>query len=119
MGEHCILLEALTKADFWLIFCSLLLGSGIGLTVIDDLGQMSQSLGYDNTHVFSMISIWNILGRVGGGYISENIVRYKCQLAFLNNICFQVLYILSHPNYRCFKTVTMHIPGLQPWPVLR
>ncbi|KAH8483907.1 hypothetical protein H0E87_028354 [Populus deltoides] len=69
-------MQALIKADFWLIFFSLLLGSGSGLTVIDNLGQMSQSLGYDNTHIFvSMISIWNFLGRVGGGYFSEIIVR--------------------------------------------
>ena len=77
-GEDFTLTEALIKADFWLIFMSLLLGSGSGLTVIDNLGQMSQSLGYDNTHVFvSMISIWNFLGRVGGGYFSEKIVRYN------------------------------------------
>ncbi|GFP94041.1 hypothetical protein PHJA_001548500 [Phtheirospermum japonicum] len=75
-GEDFTLMEALIKADFWLIFVSLLLGSGSGLTVIDNLGQMSQSLGYANTHVFvSMISIWNFLGRVGGGYFSEKIVR--------------------------------------------
>ncbi|PIN20779.1 hypothetical protein CDL12_06547 [Handroanthus impetiginosus] len=75
-GEDFTLTEALIKADFWLIFFSLLLGSGSGLTVIDNLGQMSQSLGYDNTHVFvSMISIWNFLGRIGGGYFSEKIVR--------------------------------------------
>ncbi|KAL2240650.1 protein NUCLEAR FUSION DEFECTIVE 4-like [Sesamum indicum] len=74
-GEDFTLMEALIKADFWLIFFSLLLGSGSGLTVIDNLGQMSQSLGYDNTHVFvSMISIWNFLGRIGGGYFSEKIV---------------------------------------------
>ncbi|XP_011007428.1 PREDICTED: probable transporter mch1 [Populus euphratica] len=75
-GEDFTLMQALIKADFWLIFFSLLLGSGSGLTVIDNLGQMSQSLGYDNTHIFvSMISIWNFLGRVGGGYFSEIIVR--------------------------------------------
>ncbi|EEF50889.1 conserved hypothetical protein [Ricinus communis] len=75
-GEDFTLMQALIKADFWLIFVSLLLGSGSGLTVIDNLGQMSQSLGYDNTHIFvSMISIWNFLGRVGGGYFSEIIVR--------------------------------------------
>ncbi|CAI9111591.1 OLC1v1011849C1 [Oldenlandia corymbosa var. corymbosa] len=75
-GEDFTLGQALIKADFWLIFFSLLLGSGSGLTVIDNLGQMSQSLGYDNTHVFvSMISIWNFLGRIGGGYFSEMIVR--------------------------------------------
>ncbi|KAL3347049.1 hypothetical protein AABB24_025459 [Solanum stoloniferum] len=75
-GEDFTLMQALIKADFWIIFFSLLFGSGSGLTVIDNLGQMSQSLGYDNTHVFvSMISIWNFLGRVGGGYFSEIIVR--------------------------------------------
>lgn len=74
--EDFTLIQALIKAEFWLIFVSLLLGSGSGLTVIDNLGQMSQSLGYDNTHVFvSMISIWNFLGRVDGGFFSEIIVR--------------------------------------------
>lgn len=77
-GENFTLMQALIKADFWLIFVSLLLGSGSGLTVIDNLGQISQSLRYDNQHIFvSMISIWNFLGRVGGGYFSEIVVRYK------------------------------------------
>lgn len=76
-GEDFTLMQALIKADFWLIFISLLLGSGSGLTVIDNLGQMSQSLGYKGTHIFvSMISIWNFLGRIAGGYFSEVIVRY-------------------------------------------
>lgn len=75
-GEDFTLMQALIKADFWLIFFSLLLGSGSGLTVIDNLGQMSQSIGYNNTHIFvSLVSIWNFLGRVGGGYFSEIIVK--------------------------------------------
>ncbi|CAK9170272.1 unnamed protein product [Ilex paraguariensis] len=75
-GEDFTLMQALVKADFWLMFLSLVLASGSGLTIIDNLGQMCQSLGYDNTHIFvSMISIWNFLGRVGGGYFSEVIVR--------------------------------------------
>lgn len=74
-GEDFTMTEALIKADLWLIFFSLLLGSGSGLTVIDNLGQMSESLGYDNSQVFvSMISIFNFLGRIGGGYFSERIV---------------------------------------------
>ncbi|KAL1547384.1 protein NUCLEAR FUSION DEFECTIVE 4-like [Salvia divinorum] len=74
-GEDFTMMEALVKADLWLIFFSLMLGSGSGLTVIDNLGQMSESLGYDNTQVFvSMISIFNFLGRVGGGYFSEIVV---------------------------------------------
>ncbi|KAL5581385.1 hypothetical protein UlMin_013827 [Ulmus minor] len=75
-GENFTLTQALIKADFWLIFVSLLLGSGSGLTVIDNLGQLSASLRYDNPHIFvSLISVWNFLGRVGGGYFSEVIVR--------------------------------------------
>ncbi|XP_030484192.2 protein NUCLEAR FUSION DEFECTIVE 4 [Cannabis sativa] len=75
-GENFTLTQAIIKADFWLIFVSLMLGSGTGLTVIDNLGQLSQSLNYDNTHIFvSMISIWNFLGRVAGGYFSEIVVR--------------------------------------------
>ncbi|KVI02403.1 Major facilitator superfamily domain, general substrate transporter [Cynara cardunculus var. scolymus] len=45
-GEDFDLTQALIKADFWLIFISLLLGSGSGLTVIDNLGQMSQDYAY-------------------------------------------------------------------------
>ncbi|XP_040987176.1 protein NUCLEAR FUSION DEFECTIVE 4-like isoform X1 [Juglans microcarpa x Juglans regia] len=75
-GEDFTLLQALKKADFLLIFFSLVLASGTGLTVIDNLGQICQSLGYTNSGIYvSMISIWNFLGRVGGGYFSELVVR--------------------------------------------
>uniref|UniRef100_A0ACD5UAU2 Uncharacterized protein n=1 Tax=Avena sativa TaxID=4498 RepID=A0ACD5UAU2_AVESA len=75
-GDNFSLMQALVKADFWLIWLSLLLGSGSGLTVIDNLGQMSQAAGYIDVHNFvSLTSIWNFLGRVGGGYFSEIIVR--------------------------------------------
>lgn len=89
-GEDFTLMQALVKADFLLMFFSLVLASGSGLTIIDNLGQMCQSLGYENPHIFvSMISIWNFLGRVGGGYVSEVIVRYvlKCLLKLL---CYNV-----------------------------
>ncbi|OMO84123.1 Nodulin-like protein [Corchorus capsularis] len=75
-GEDFTLLQAMLKADFWLMFISLVLASGSGLTVIDNLGQICLSLGYTNTGIFvSIISIFNFLGRVGGGYISETIIR--------------------------------------------
>ncbi|RWW05488.1 hypothetical protein GW17_00031235 [Ensete ventricosum] len=82
-GEDFTLLQALIKADFWLLFFSLLLGSGSGLTVIDNLGQMSQSLGYEDTHIFvSMISIWNFLGRIGGALAVAQV------LMALGHFCF-------------------------------
>lgn len=96
-GEDFTLMQAIIKADFWLLFVSLMLGSGSGLTVIDNLGQMSQSLGYDETHVYvSMISIWNFLGRVGGGYISEIIVRDHAYPRPLAMAAAQVLMAIGH-----------------------
>ncbi|KAH9304988.1 hypothetical protein KI387_009392 [Taxus chinensis] len=75
-GEDFTLMQAMIKADFWLMFFSLFFGAASGLTVIDNLGQISQSMGYPNSHIFvSMISIWNFLGRVGGGFVSEIVAR--------------------------------------------
>ncbi|KAE8123865.1 hypothetical protein FH972_018786 [Carpinus fangiana] len=75
-GEDFTLMQALRKADFWLIFFSLVLASGSGLTVIDNMGQICKSLGYNDTSIYvSMISIFNFLGRVGGGYFSEIVIR--------------------------------------------
>lgn len=75
-GEDFTLKEALIKADFWLLFFGLACGAGSGLMVIDNLGQISQSLGYEDPHIFvALISIWNFLGRLGGGYVSEVIAR--------------------------------------------
>ncbi|CAO2042027.1 unnamed protein product [Urochloa humidicola] len=75
-GENFTLMQALVNTDFWLIWLSLLLGAGSGLAVMDNLGQMSQAIGFNDAHIFvSLTSIWNFLGRVGGGYLSEIIVR--------------------------------------------
>ncbi|ESQ43535.1 hypothetical protein EUTSA_v10014412mg [Eutrema salsugineum] len=75
-GEDFTLLQALRQVDFWLIFMSLVLGVGLGITVIDNLGQICYSLGYNNTKVFvSLISISNFLSRVAGGYFSELFIR--------------------------------------------
>ncbi|KAK4847001.1 hypothetical protein QYF36_024147 [Acer negundo] len=50
--------------------------TGSGRTVIDNMGRISLSQGFTNTHIYvSIISILNFLGRVGGGYFSEIIVR--------------------------------------------
>ncbi|XP_027365327.1 protein NUCLEAR FUSION DEFECTIVE 4-like isoform X2 [Abrus precatorius] len=75
-GEDFTLSQAMAKADFWIMFFSLVMGAGSGLTVINNMGQICQSLGDDNVNVYiSVISISNFLGRVAGGYFSEVIVR--------------------------------------------
>uniref|UniRef100_A0A7N2KY81 NFD4 C-terminal domain-containing protein n=1 Tax=Quercus lobata TaxID=97700 RepID=A0A7N2KY81_QUELO len=109
-GEDFTLMQALIKANFWLMFFSLLLGSGSGLTVIDNLGQMSQSLGYDNTHIFvSMISIWNFLGRIGGGYFSELIVRDYAYPRPVAMVVAQFIMAIDHIFF------AMEWPGAMHW----
>ncbi|XP_072950652.1 protein NUCLEAR FUSION DEFECTIVE 4-like [Typha angustifolia] len=112
-GEDFTLTQALIKADFWLIFISLLLGSGSGLTVIDNLGQMSQSLGYEEAHIFvSMISIWNFLGRVGGGYFSEIIVRDHAYPRPVALAVAQIGMAIGHFLFAMAWPGTMHIGTL-------
>ncbi|OVA09556.1 Nodulin-like [Macleaya cordata] len=112
-GEDFTLMQALIKADFWLIFFSLLLGSGSGLTVIDNLGQMSQSLGYDNPHIFvSMISIWNFLGRIGGGYFSEIVVRDYAYPRPVSMAVAQVIMAVGHFFFAMGWPGAMHIGTL-------
>jgi len=112
-GEDFTLMQALIKADFWLLFFSLLLGSGSGLTVIDNLGQMSQSLGYKETHIFvSMISIWNFLGRIGGGYFSEIIVKDYAYPRAIALAIAQVLMAIGHFNFAMAWPGTMYIGTL-------
>ncbi|KAJ1386199.1 Nodulin-like [Sesbania bispinosa] len=75
-GEDFTLTQAMVKADFWIMFFSIVMGCGSGLTMINNMGQICQSLGDDNINVYiSVISISNFLGRVGGGFFSEVIVR--------------------------------------------
>ncbi|KAL6661864.1 hypothetical protein ACP70R_001248 [Stipagrostis hirtigluma subsp. patula] len=112
-GEDFTLTQALIKADFWLLFFSLLLGSGSGLTVIDNLGQMSQSLGYDETHIFvSMISIWNFLGRIGGGYFSEIIVKDYAYPRAIALATAQVVMAIGHFTFAMAWPGAMYIGTL-------
>jgi hypothetical protein len=89
-GEDFTLTQALVEADFCLMFLSIILGCGSGLTMINNMGQICQSLGDNNVNVYvSVISISNFLGRVGGGYFSEVIVRYNLYRLF----SFQIGYL--------------------------
>ncbi|RVX06744.1 hypothetical protein CK203_015132 [Vitis vinifera] len=76
-------------------------------------GAMSQSLGYDNTHIFvSMISIWNFLGRIGGGYFSEMIVRDHAYPRPVAMAAAQVIMALGHLFFAMGWPGAMHIGTL-------
>ncbi|KAJ4829830.1 hypothetical protein Tsubulata_016541 [Turnera subulata] len=64
-----------------ILFVATICGVGGTLTVIDNLGQIGTSLGYPtrSTSTFvSLVSIWNYLGRVVAGFVSEHFLKkYK------------------------------------------
>lgn len=80
-GEDYTILQALFSIDMLVLFLSVICGIGGTLTAIDNLGQIGASLGYParSTNTFvSLVSIWNYLGRVVAGFVSEHFLqKYK------------------------------------------
>ncbi|KAK8954383.1 hypothetical protein KSP39_PZI002291 [Platanthera zijinensis] len=73
-GDDYSILQALVSLDMLILFFSTICGIGGTLTAIDNMGQIGESLGYPsksiNTFV-SLISIWNAMGRLAAGFLSE------------------------------------------------
>ncbi|CAL0320821.1 unnamed protein product [Lupinus luteus] len=80
-GEDYTILQALFSIDMIILFVATTCGVGGTLTAIDNLGQIGTSLGYPKTSIstfVSLVSIWNYLGRVFSGFVSEHILtKYK------------------------------------------
>ncbi|KAI5071713.1 hypothetical protein GOP47_0013964 [Adiantum capillus-veneris] len=76
IGEEVTLSQALQTLEFWLLFFALYCGLGSGSTALDNLGQMAQAQGYENTQTFvSIFSISSYLGHLVGGHLSEVVTR--------------------------------------------
>ncbi|KAK7354126.1 hypothetical protein VNO80_19584 [Phaseolus coccineus] len=74
LGENLNLLQAVKTVNFWILFISIACGMGSGLATVNNLGQIGESLGYTSHETGSLVSlwsIWNFLGRFGGGYVSD------------------------------------------------
>ncbi|KAE8717939.1 ACT-like superfamily protein isoform 1 [Hibiscus syriacus] len=80
-GEDYTILQALFSLDMLILFLATTCGVGGTLTAIDNLGQIGGSLGYPKRSIstfVSLVSIWNYLGRVTSGFVSEIfLTKYK------------------------------------------
>ncbi|MCD7447251.1 hypothetical protein HAX54_026370 [Datura stramonium] len=80
-GEDYTILQTLFSIDMLILFFATICGVGGTLTAIDNLGQIGASLGYPKTSIstfVSLVSIWNYLGRVVSGFLSEHFLsKYK------------------------------------------
>ncbi|XP_017984150.1 PREDICTED: uncharacterized protein LOC18586510 [Theobroma cacao] len=80
-GDDYTILQALFSLDMLILFLATTCGVGGTLTAIDNLGQIGTSLGYPKRSIstfVSLVSIWNYLGRVTAGFVSEIfLAKYK------------------------------------------
>ncbi|KAF5758516.1 putative MFS transporter superfamily [Helianthus annuus] len=67
-------LQAMGTINFWLLFLAMICVLGSGLATINNITQIGESLDYSTVEINTMVSlwsIWNFLGRFGGGYVSD------------------------------------------------
>ncbi|KAK1422323.1 hypothetical protein QVD17_25359 [Tagetes erecta] len=68
------LLQAMGTINFWLLFLAMVCVLGSALATINNITQMGESLHYSTAEINAMVSlwsIWNFLGRFGGGFVSD------------------------------------------------
>ncbi|KAI7736005.1 hypothetical protein M8C21_023867 [Ambrosia artemisiifolia] len=68
------LVQAMGTLNFWLLFLAMVCALGSGLATINNITQIGESLDYSTTKINTMVSlwsIWNFLGRFGGGFVSD------------------------------------------------
>ncbi|XP_050256875.1 protein NUCLEAR FUSION DEFECTIVE 4-like [Quercus robur] len=78
--EGMNLLQAMCTVNFWLLFIATICGKGSTMAVINNLSQMGQSLNYTSVEVNNLVSLWSIwdcLGRVGAGYLSDYLLHTR------------------------------------------
>lgn len=78
--EEMNLFQAMCTVDFWMLFITMVSGLGSGLATINNMSQIGESLGYSTIEINNLVSLWsmwNFLGRFGGGYVSDYIMHRK------------------------------------------
>ncbi|KAI3761331.1 hypothetical protein L1987_51743 [Smallanthus sonchifolius] len=68
------LLQAMRTINFWLLFLAMVFVLGSALATINNITQIGDSLDYSTAEINTMVSlwsIWNFLGRFGGGFLSD------------------------------------------------
>ncbi|KAI3738247.1 hypothetical protein L2E82_28270 [Cichorium intybus] len=127
-GEDFTILQALFSIDMLILFTTTTFGVGGTLTAIDNLGQIGRSLGYPTTSIttfVSLVSIWNYLGRVSSGFLSEILLtKYKfprplmLTLVLFLSCVGQLLIAFGVPNSLYISSVIMGFCFGAQWPLI-
>ncbi|XP_024519052.1 uncharacterized protein LOC112342070 [Selaginella moellendorffii] len=73
-GKDYRLVHALLSIDMWLMLIATSCGLGTVSTFYNNLGQLSDSLGYSTARMnifVALLNIWDFLGAIGCGFASE------------------------------------------------
>ncbi|KAK4367076.1 hypothetical protein RND71_014956 [Anisodus tanguticus] len=127
-GEDYTILQALFSLDMLILFFATICGVGGTLTAIDNLGQIGTSLGYPKKSIstfVSLVSIWNYLGRVVAGFLSEYILKkYKFPRPLVLTITLiiscigHVLIAFNVPGGLYFASIIIGFCFGAQWPLL-
>ncbi|KAL2249290.1 protein NUCLEAR FUSION DEFECTIVE 4-like [Sesamum indicum] len=127
-GENYTILQALFSIDMLVLFFATTCGVGGTLTAIDNLGQIGTSLGYPTNSIstfVSLVSIWNYLGRVVSGFLSEHFLdKYKfprpvmLTLILVMSCIGHLLIALDVPNGLYVASVIIGFCFGAQWPLL-
>ncbi|XP_015692376.2 protein NUCLEAR FUSION DEFECTIVE 4-like [Oryza brachyantha] len=95
-GDDFTFLEALVKADFWLLFIVYFCGVGTGVTVLNNLAQVGMAVGADDTTILlCLFGFCNFVGRILGGSISEYFVRSRMLPRPFWMMCTQIIMVIT------------------------
>ncbi|KAI3724144.1 hypothetical protein L2E82_35912 [Cichorium intybus] len=127
-GEDFTILQAVFSIDMLILFITTTFGVGGTLTAIDNLGQIGRSLGYPSTSIttfVSLVSIWNYLGRVTSGFVSEILLaRYKFPRPLMLTIVLcvscvgHVIIAMGVPNGLYVSSIIMGFCFGAQWPLI-
>lgn len=127
-GEDYTILQALFSIDMLILFVVVICGIGGTLTAIDNLGQIGISQGYSKHSLstfVSLVSIWNYLGRVVAGFLSETLLeKYKfprplmLTTTLILSCVGHLLIALNVPNSLYFASTIIGFCFGAQWPLL-
>ncbi|KAA0043983.1 hypothetical protein IC582_009395 [Cucumis melo] len=127
-GEDYTIPQAIFSIDMIILFIATICGVGGTLTAIDNLGQIGESLRYPShstTTFISLVSIWNYLGRVVSGFVSEYFwKKYKVPrplflfVTLILSCIGHLLIAFGVPNSLYFSSIIIGFCFGAQWPLI-
>ena len=107
-------IKIFTRIDFYLIFFVFMLGAGVGLTIINNLGSLVESLGGDSaSRLVTFLSIFNCLGRIFAGFISDICLKFRF-LSRISVLGFFLIFMSASQIYFILITYLNSVAALYP-----